>query len=409
MQPPRHALLFILATILIDAIGVGLIFPMMPDLMARVGAGDTATGALWGGVLMAAYAAMHFLFAPLVGNLSDAFGRKPVMVVALATLAVEYAIQAMATTFWLLFIGRVLAGISGATYITANAYLADISTPERRAANFGLVGATYGVGFVMGPVLGGVLAAWHITAPFWAAAAFSAVNAVIGLLVLPESLARNKRRAFSRKGLNPFSSLMAALRLPGLGLPLILLFVFEFANMVYPTLWAFWGRAAYGWSAAMIGASLSAYGLGVAIAQGIVLPGLVARLGEYRTLILAVTAAIAAMALIGMSPPAWVVFAAILPIACLSDMAPPTATAMMSNAIGEDRQGLLQGVIAALGSIAAVLAPALLTPLFHIFAAEDAAFYLPGAPFLASGALLLLIFPAFLALNPSRRARRGAD
>jgi len=406
MQPPRHALLFILATILIDAIGVGLIFPMMPDLMARVGAGNTAQGALWGGVLLAAYAGMQFVFSPIIGGLSDAFGRRPVLILALAMLALDYAIMALATSFWLLLVGRMLAGAAGATYITATAFLADITPPDQRAARFGLIGATFGLGFVMGPVLGGVLAAWHITAPFWVAAGFSAANVVFGLAVLPESLPRGRRRAVTRADFNPFGAIRDAFRLPGLALPLLVLFAFEFADMVYPTLWSFWSREAFGWSAAMIGVSFTAYGVGVAATQGAVLPLLVVRIGAFRTLIFAAVAAVIAMIALGVTSVAWTVFA-IIPIACLSDMVPPTMIAMMSNMVAEDRQGVLQGVIASLGSIAAVVAPLLLTPLFHAFAADDARLYLPGAPFLASAALLLVVFPAFLALNPRRRQDRN--
>ncbi|MEZ5722888.1 MAG: MFS transporter [Paracoccaceae bacterium] len=403
--PPagRRALRFVLAVILLDAIGVGLIFPMMPDLMARVGAGaDTATGAVYGGVLMAAYAAMQFLFAPIVGGLSDAFGRRPVLMAALATLAVDYVIMALAESFWLLLVGRVLAGIAGATYITATAYIADISPPENRAANFGLIGATFGIGFVMGPALGGVLAAWHITAPFWVAAGFSALGVLFGLVVLPESLSPEKRRRFLRADLNPFAAIRDAFRLPGLALPLLLLFAFEFANMVYPTLWSFWTREAYGWPAALIGGSFAFYGIGVAVTQGAVLPALIPRIGEYRTLILGVAAGIVALVALGLTPPAFLVFV-LIPISCLADMVPPTATAMMSNLVAEDRQGVLQGVIASLGSIAAVIAPLIVTPLFHAFAAPDAPLYLPGMPFLAAGALLILVFPAFLRLSPARR------
>ena len=403
--PPagRRAFRFVLAVILLDAIGVGLIFPMMPDLMARVGAGaDTATGAVYGGVLMAAYAAMQFLFAPIVGGLSDAFGRRPVLMAALATLAVDYVIMALAESFWLLLVGRVLAGIAGATYITATAYIADISPPENRAANFGLIGATFGIGFVMGPALGGVLAAWHITAPFWVAAGFSALGVLFGLVVLPESLAPEKRRRIVRADLNPFAAIRDAFRLPGLALPLLLLFAFEFANMVYPTLWSFWAREAYGWSAALIGGSFAFYGIGVAVTQGAVLPALIPRIGEYRTLILGVAAGIVALVALGLTPPAFLVFV-LIPISCLADMVPPTATAMMSNLVAEDRQGVLQGVIASLGSIAAVIAPLIVTPLFHAFAAPDAPLYLPGMPFLAAGVLLILVFPAFLRLNPARR------
>ena len=401
MEAPRKALVFILATILIDAIGIGLIFPIMPDLMARVGAGDTASGAVWGGILMAAYAAMQFLFSPVIGGLSDSIGRKPVLLAAMAALALDYVVMALATTFWLLLIGRMIAGVAGATYTTATAYLADISPPEKKAANFGLIGATFGVGFVMGPALGGLLATWDVSAPFWAAAAISAVNVVFGLLVLPESLPGTRRRRFTRTDLNPFWGIREAFRMPGLALPLTALFVFEFANMVYPTLWAFWTRETFGWAAALIGTSLTAYGIGVAVSQGAVLPFLVSRLGEFRTLIIATVAAVGALFAIGFTTVGWLVFA-LIPLAALSDMVPPTITAMMSNQVAEDRQGLLQGVITSLGSVAAAVAPLIVTPLFHAFAAPDAAFYMPGMPFVAAGLLMLLVFPAFLRLNPSR-------
>jgi DHA1 family tetracycline resistance protein-like MFS transporter len=388
----RRPLLFILATILIDAIGIGLIFPLMPDLMDRVGAGGASNGAVLGGILMAAYAATQFLCAPAVGGISDAIGRKPVLLVALATLAVDYAIMALATSFWLLLVGRLLAGVAGATYITATAYLADISPPGERAANFGLIGGTFGIGFVLGPALGGLLAGISVSAPFWVAAALSAANVGFGLAVLPESLALGKRRAFTRGDLNPFGAIRDAFRLPALALPLACLFVFEFANMVYPTLWAFWGRAAFGWSAAMIGLTLAAYGVGVALTQGVLMPALLKRTSDYRVMVFALaTGAVAALAF-GVIGAPWMV-AVVLPIACLSDMAPPTMTAMMSNATAEDRQGVLQGVIASLGSLAAVFAPLVMTPLFRQFSGPDAAIRLPGAPFLFAGVLMLLLLP----------------
>ncbi len=403
MTRGSNARIFILATILIDAVGIGLIFPLMPDLMARVGAETSASGALMGGVLLAAYAAMQFLCAPIIGGLSDAFGRRPVLITALAALAVDYVVMALATGFWLLLLGRVIAGIAGATHIPAMAYLADISPPEKRAANFGLVGAAFGVGFVMGPAIGGVLASWHITAPFWVAALFSGLNVLFGLFALPESLPVEKRRRFARADLNPFGAILKAFRLPGLALPLSLVFTFEFVNIVYPTLWAFWGRETFGWSTAMIGLSLAAYGIGIVITQGVTMPFLIPRIGEYRTLIFAVICAVLAFFALGFVRVDWLVFV-ILPLACLSDMAPPTATGIMSNMVPEDSQGLLQGVIASLGSVAAVIGPVIVTPLFHRFAAPDAAFYMPGMPFLLAGALLLAVFPAFLRMKP----RRGA-
>lgn len=388
----RGSLWFILFTILIDAIGIGLIFPLMPDLMARVGAATTGSGAIWGGVLMAAYAATQFLFSPLIGGVSDAVGRKPVLLIALAVLAVDYVIMALAQTFWLLLIGRLLAGVAGATYVTATAYLADISPPEKRAANFGLIGATFGIGFVLGPALGGVLAEIDVSLPFWVAAILSAANVVFGLFVLPESLPPEKRRPLTQIDVNPFGAIIDALRLPALSLPLIALFVFEFANMVYPTLWAFWGREAFGWSTAVIGGSLAAYGIGVAITQAVVMPRLLRWIGDYRVLVVSLVAGIIAAFGFGLIGAAWMV-AIVLPIACLSDMAAPTMTAIMSNATDETRQGLLQGVIASLASLAAVLAPLVLTPVFFAFTGEGAPRYLPGAPFLLAALMMVGLLP----------------
>lgn len=394
----RSAIWFILATILLDAVGIGIVFPIMPDLMERVGAANTADGAFWGGILMASYAAMQFLFAPVIGGISDSLGRRPVLLLALVTLAVNYVVMALATTFWWLLIGRVLAGIAGATYITATAYLADISKPEERAANFGLIGATFGIGFVMGPAIGGLVASVHITAPFWLAAGLAALNVVFGLFLLPESLAPEKRRAFTKRDLNPFGSILDAFRLPGLMLPLILIFAFEFANMVYPTLWAFWTREVFGWGTALIGISLASYGIAVAFTQGVVMRFMLPRLGEYRTLIFSIICAIAAFVAFGLTGSVWVMFSFII-VAALADMAPPTMTAMMANMVSEDRQGLLQGVIASLGSIAAVIAPMVVTGVFQFFADAEAPVYLPGAPFLVSGLMVLILLPYFLRLK----------
>jgi len=175
--------LFILTTLMIDAIGVGIVFPIMPDLMDRVGSSSAAEGALWGGVMMSAYAAAMFVFGPVVGSLSDAYGRRPILIVALATLAIDYIIMAMAQTYWVLLMGRIIAGMAGATYITATAYISDISKPEERGAAFGMIGAAFGVGFVFGPALGGISSGWHVTAPFWIAAALSTLNMVFGFFV----------------------------------------------------------------------------------------------------------------------------------------------------------------------------------------------------------------------------------
>lgn len=394
--------LFILATLMIDAIGVGIVFPIMPDLMDRVGAGSTAEGAFWGGIMMSAYAMAMFLCGPIVGSLSDAFGRRPVLIAVLTTLAIDYVIMALAQTYWVLLVGRVLAGVAGATYVTATAYIADIADPKDRGAAFGMIGAAFGIGFVLGPAIGGMASSIHITAPFWIAAGLSAANVLFGLFVLPESLQPENRRKFGRRDLNPFGAILRAFRLPGLAIPLVCLFVFEFANLVYPTLWAFWGREVFGWDGFIIGLSLSAYGVLIAVVQGGILPQLTKRIGDYKTLLVGITASIIGFIGFGFAGSVWVV-AVVLPIAALADMSPPLITAIASNQVGEDQQGLVQGVIASLSSVAAVAAPLAMTGVFEAFV-NDAKTYVPGAPYLFAAILVVAIVPLILKLRHQSQA-----
>lgn len=393
----NRAIVFILITLMIDAIGIGIVFPIMPDLMDRVGAGNTGQGAFWGGLLMAAYAGALFLCGPVVGSISDAVGRRPILIAALVMLAVDYVIMALADSFWLLLVGRTLAGLAGATYITATAYIADISAPKEKAANFGLIGAAFGIGFVLGPAIGGLAAEISVTAPFWIAAALSAANAVFGYFVLPESLTPEKRRPFGRRDLNPFKSIFDAFRLPGLAVPLICILIFEFANMVYPTLWAFWTREVFGWPPLYIGLSLAAYGVLLAIVQGGLMPIFINWMGDFRTLMLGMISALIGMIGFGFTGTvvALVIF---LLLAALSDLVPALLTAMASNKVDEDRQGVVQGVIASLSSVAAILSPIVMTGLFQ--ASVDAeGWYLPGAPFLFAAVLVLLMMPLIFRLR----------
>jgi DHA1 family tetracycline resistance protein-like MFS transporter len=306
-------------------------------------------------------------------------------------LALDYVLMALAGTFWLLLLGRALAGMSGATYVTATAYIADVSKKEDRAANFGLIGAAFGIGFVLGPIIGGLAATIHVTAPFWIAAALSAANAVFGILALPESLKPEHRRPFRRADLNPFATILGAFRMPMLALPLVLLFVFEFANMVYPTIWAFYLTALFDWTPAAIGASLALYGIGVAFTQGVLMRPLIRRLGEGGTLWLAVVCGLIAMVGLGFADAVWMVLV-LTAFACLSDMAPATMTAMTANRVDADRQGLVQGVIASLAAVSAILSPLVVTAIFRVHA-DDQGPYLPGAPFLFSGMLILAMLP----------------
>lgn len=393
----NRAILFILITLMIDAIGIGIVFPIMPDLMSRVGAGNTGEGAFWGGLIMAAYAAALFLFGPIVGSISDAVGRRPILIFALIMLALDYVIMALAHNFWLLLLGRTLAGLAGATYITATAYIADISSPKEKAANFGLIGAAFGIGFVLGPAVGGIAAEISITAPFWIAAVLSAGNAVFGFFILPESLAPEKRRPFGKRDLNPFKSIFDAFRMPGLAVPLICIFIFEFANMVYPTLWAFWTREVFGWPTLYIGLSLAGYGILLAMVQGGLMPILIKWIGDFRTLMLGMVSALIGMVGFGFtgSVLALVVF---LLFAVLSDLVPTLITAMASNQVEEDRQGVVQGVIASLSSVAAIISPLLMTALFQT-SVDGEGIYLPGASFFFAAVLVFAMIPLALRLR----------
>ncbi|MEO9649080.1 MAG: MFS transporter [Roseobacter sp.] len=393
----NRAILFILVTLMIDAIGIGIVFPIMPDLMARVGSVDIGQGALWGGLLMAAYAGALFLCGPIVGSVSDAVGRRPILIVALLMLALDYVIMALADSFWVLLLGRTLAGLAGATYITATAYIADISKPQEKAANFGLIGAAFGIGFVLGPAIGGIAADFNIVAPFWIAAILSAGNAVFGFFVLPESLSPQKRRPFGKRDLNPFRAIFDAFRLPGLAVPLLCIFVFEFANMVYATLWAFWTREVFDWSTLYIGLSLAGYGVLLALVQGGLMPIFIRRIGDFRTLVLGVSSALVGMIGFGFTQTvsALIVF---IVLAALSDLVPALTTAMASNQVDQDRQGVVQGVIASLSSVAAVLSPIAMTWMFQL-SVDGEGLYLPGAPFLFSAVLVLAMMPLVFRLR----------
>ncbi|PID36023.1 MAG: tetracycline resistance MFS efflux pump [Rhodobacterales bacterium] len=394
----RGPMFFVLLIIFMNALGIGLIYPMMPDLMVRVGAAGVSDGAMWAGLLMVTYAGAQFLFGPIVGGISDAIGRRPVLLVALLVLTADYLVMALTTSYWLLVLVRLIGGIAGSTFITATAYLADVSPKEQRAANFGLIGAAFGAGFVAGPAIGGVLSAIDLALPFYFAAAMAAANFLGALVFLPESLPAERRRRMTQRDFNPFAALTDAFRLPGLALPLMLLFALELLNMVYPTLWSFWGRAAFGWSAAMIGTSFAAYGIGIALTQGVLLRLFIQYLGEGRTLMIGASCSALALVGFGLAPWGWLAFA-LMPLAWFADMVPPNLSAAMANMVDDARQGVLQGVISSLGSVAGIVAPLVFPPFFAFVSAEDAPLYWPGAPFFAAGLVMLALLPFFYQLS----------
>lgn len=397
---PRPAVVFILITMMIDAMGIGLIIPVMPDLLQEVRGGSLGTAALWGGILSTTFAAMQFLFGPIIGGLSDRFGRRPVLLLSLAAMALDYLVMALAGSIWLLLAGRLIGGVTSATQATANAYMADISAGEDRAANFGLIGAAFGLGFVLGPLIGGLLGEWGTRAPFFAAAVLAAMNAVFGFLVLKETLPQENRRTFTWKRANPLGSFRQLGALPGVGPLLLVFFIYQVAFTVYPAIWSFFGKERFGWEPSTIGLSLGLFGIMLAIVQGGLIRPILRLLGERGTVIyghLFDVAAFIALALVTSSTLALI----LTPLAALAAVITPALQGIMSKAVGADAQGELQGVLTSLSALAMILSPMIMTGTFAAFTKADAPVYLPGAPFLLSAALIGLALLVFLRSTPA--------
>lgn len=398
----RLALIFILLTVTIDTIGIGIIFPVLPDLIEEVTGRPIGQSALWGGVLATSFALMQFLFGPVIGNLSDRYGRRPVMLTALAVMALDYLVMAVAQTIWLLILGRIVAGITAATYATASAYMADISTPSERAKNFGLIHAGFGIGFVLGPLLGGLLATIDLRAPFWAAAAIAGANFIFGCIVLPESLAPAKRRGFTWRRANPLAAFRAIGTLPGLRPYLWVIFVYSVAFQSYPSIWAFFGKARFGWDPEWIGISLAIYGVSSTLVMIFAVAPAIRWWGERNTAIYGMGFEVGTFVFFGLVRSApWALVC--LPMAAVGGVAGPAIQGITSNATPDDQQGELQGVLSSIAAVAMSVSPIVMTAVFFFFTRDGAPVHAPGAPFLLS-ALLMVVCVLILVVRPRARA-----
>ncbi len=373
---------------MIDAMGIGLIMPVMPDLLIQVRGGTLGSAALWGGLLATSFAAMQFLFGPVIGGLSDRFGRRPVLLISLLVMAVDYLVMAVAGTIWLLLIGRVIGGITAATHSTANAYIADISKPEDKAANFGLIGAAFGIGFVLGPMVGGILAEYGTRAPFYAAAALSAANAVFGFFVLKETVTDAIRRPFSIKRANPFGAFKILSKMPTIAPLLVVFFIYQVAFTVYPAIWSYFGKERFDWDPTTIGLSLGLFGLSFALVQGLLIRPALKYFGEQLTVIYGLWLDVLAFALLAVVTSGTLALI-LIPIAALAGIATPALQGIMSRAVGDDQQGELQGALTSISALAMIISPIAMTTTFAAFTGENAPIYFPGAPFLLALVLLL--------------------
>ena len=392
----RLPLYFILVTVVLDAMGIGLIMPVMPDLIREVQHVALSDAAVWGGVMAATFAVMQFVFSPILGGLSDRFGRRPVLLISMGALALDYVIMALAGSIWWLLAGRVLGGITSATHSTANAYMADITRPDDRAARFGLLSAAFGVGFVLGPMLGGLLAGFDTRAPFWVAAGLAAANFTLGLIVLPESLPVEKRRGFDWRRANPLGGLMQIGQLPGLGWMLLMLFFYSVSGYVYPAVWAYYTQAAFGWDSSLVGLSLTLYGLSMVVVQAGLVGPVMAWLGEVRVILWALVLDLAVLAAFALAGQGWMVWV-LTPIAALGSIATPAIAGYMSRRAGDDQQGELQGVMASVNALSIIVAPLAMTQVFFWFTREGAAVQFPGAPFVLALVLMVVALGMFRA------------
>jgi MFS transporter, DHA1 family, tetracycline resistance protein len=332
---------------------------------------------------------MQFLFGPPLGALSDRYGRRPVLLVSLAVMALSYLAMALATTVWMLLATRIFAGITSATQSTATAFIADITPPADRGRRFGLIGAGFGAGFVLGPVIGGLLAEVHLHAPFYAAAGLATANLILGLFVLPETLLPENRRPFSLAASNPFTALWTAVRLPELRRILLCFFVLAVAMNVYPAIWAFFGPVAFGWSTTMVGLSLTLYGIFFALGQALLVGRLIKRLGEHSAALFAMIANAVTLFAIGLAISGPIVLL-ITPLTALGGAATPALQAIASRTTRADAQGQLQGVLSSINSVAMIVSPLIMTQVFHLFTGPVVPAFAPGAPFLLASVLMVV-------------------
>ena len=384
----KAAMGFIFVTLLIDVIGWGIIIPVIPNLIKELTHSDTSSAAEYGGWLTGAFAGMQLLCAPLIGNLSDRYGRRPILLISLFGFGIDYLFLSFAPTVGWLFVGRIVAGITGASFTTAAAYIADISTNENRAQNFGMIGAAFGLGFIIGPGIGGLLGQFGPRVPFIAAAILCLLNWLWGYFVLPESLAPENRRKFEWKRANPLGAFNLLLRYKGIGELVISLILVYIASHAVQSNWSFFTIERFKWSPGLIGASLAVVGLLVAAVQGGLIRYTNPRLGNEKSVYVGLGLYAIGMFLFAIATQGWMMFAFLIPY-CAGGIAGPALQAIISSHVPANEQGELQGALTSLMSATSIVGPPLMTGLFAYFTHSNAPAYFPGVSFLLGGILML--------------------
>jgi MFS transporter, DHA1 family, tetracycline resistance protein len=394
-----HAVTFVLITVFLDMVGFGIIIPVLPSLIEDVGKMSLSEASLVAGWMFFAFSFTQFAFSPLMGNLSDRFGRRPLLLLAIAGLGLDYLMQALAPSILWLFIGRAVAGLCGSSWVIANAYIADVTAPEDRAKAYGIMGAAFGVGFIVGPAVGGLLGEFGPRVPFYVAAVLSGLNLVYGWFVLPETLPPERRRPFEWRRANPFGAFKVFATYGGVLPMCAVLFVYFFATSVYPAIWPFWGMAKFGWSEAVVGLTLAIFGLVMAGFQGGLTGPAVARFGERRVVVIGLVSAVIAALGYGLAGSLAVVIV-LMVVHGPEGFIQPMLTAMMSKAVPDDAQGELQGGISAITNIAMLLGTVFFSQVFGRFMREDAVVQSPDIGFFIAGFGLALGLAMFLVLVP---------
>lgn len=389
MKKPGKGIIFILITVLIDVIGIGIIIPIMPALFQELTGGTISESSTYSAYLLFIYSLMQFIFSPIIGGLSDCYGRRPILLISLFGFGLNYLIMALSPTLGWLFLGRTLSGITGASFATANAFIADVSPVEKRAQNFGLVGAMFGLGFIIGPSIGGLLGEIGTRVPFFVSAGLSLLNWLYGFFFLPETLPKDKRRTFNFKRANPIGSI-ASLRENNFVFSLTMaLFLVYISGFAIQGTWSFFTIEKFGWSEGKIGLSLGFVGLLSTIVQGGLIRIIVPKIGLKKSLFLGLISNTVALVGFGLVNHDWQIFAVML-VSALSGLGNPSFQGIITQKVAADKQGELQGGITSLMSIAAIIGQPMMLGIFRMFTKENAPFYFPGMPFFAGGLLSLV-------------------